>query len=211
MKLLKLSLLIAFLTLYGISCNAQKQNNSETTKLETSKMEKPKYEISVFQSGKELGKIIVETFPEEAPLHSANFDSLVINELYNGTAFHRVIPSFMIQGGDPNSKNFPDDKNRWGMGDPSQKKVPAEFNAGKENWNHKRGILSMARSGDPNSATSQFFIMHADASHLDGQYSIFGKVLEGIEVVDMVANTKCDLKNNAPIEIITMSIKKLSK
>ncbi|MCL2040372.1 MAG: peptidylprolyl isomerase [Bacteroidetes bacterium] len=211
MKLIKLSLLIAFLTLYGLGCNAQKQtNNLETTKSEVSNMDKPKYEISVFQGGKELGKLIVETFPAEAPLHSANFDSLVVNEFYNETAFHRVIPGFMIQGGDPNSKNFPNDKNRWGMGDPSQKRIPAEFNEGKENWHHKRGTLSMARTNDPNSATSQFFIMHADAPHLDGQYSIFGQVLEGIEVVDIIANTTCG-PNNAPVESVTMKIKKLSK
>ena len=211
MKLLKLSLLVLCLTLLGVNCDAQKQtDNLKKTNTKATKMDKPKYEITVFQSGKELGKIIVETFPEEAPLHSANFDSLVVNELYNGTAFHRVIPGFMIQGGDPNSKKFPNEKNRWGMGDPSQKRIPAEFNEGKPNWHHKRGILSMARTNDPNSATSQFFVMHADSPHLDGKYSIFGQVLEGIEVVDMVATTPCSPKES-PIESVTMKIKKLSK
>jgi peptidyl-prolyl cis-trans isomerase B (cyclophilin B) len=191
----------------GINCNAQKK---ETTKSEASKMDKPKYEISVFQSGKELGKMIVETFPAEAPLTAANFDSLVTMGFYDGTAFHRVIPGFMIQGGDPNSKNYPNDKSRWGMGDPSQKRIPAEFNANKPDWNHKRGILSMARTNDPNSATSQFFVMHKDSPHLDGQYAIFGQVIEGIEVVDMVANTPRG-RNDAPNEVVTMKIKKISK
>ena len=146
-----------------------------------------------------------------SPLHSANFDSLVTAGFYDGTAFHRVIPGFMIQGGDPNTKNKPDNPNSWGMGDPSQKKVPAEFNADKPGWTHKRGILSAARSADPNSATSQFFLVHQNSPHLDKQYSIYGQVLEGIEVVDKIATTPSDPSNDRPNEKVTMQITKLSK
>ncbi|MPN14895.1 hypothetical protein SDC9_162224 [bioreactor metagenome] len=117
----------------------------------------------------------------------------------------------MIQGGDPNTKNSPNNRSSWGMGDPSQTMVPAEFNAGLPGWTHKRGILSAARRGDNiNSATSQFFIMHADAPHLDGQYSIYGEVLEGMAVVDQIATTPKN-SNDDPKETITMKIIKLKK
>lgn len=162
-----------------------------------------RYEITVTQKGEELGKIIVELFPDIAPKHVANFDELVAAKFYDGTAFHRVIPGFMIQGGDPNSKDKP--KNTWGYGDPNQKKVPAEFNDTK----HKRGILSAARSQDPNSASSQFFIMHQDSPHLDGQYTAYGKVISGIEVVDKVANAPRDPRDN-PNDKIEMKIVKIS-
>lgn len=166
------------------------------------KVERPKYEITVMQSGKELGKIILETYPDVAPKHAANFDSLVAAKFYDGTAFHRVIPGFMIQGGDPNSKDKP--RNTWGYGDPSQTKVPAEFSK----LNHKRGILSAARSMDPNSASSQFFLMVADSPHLDGQYSIYGEVLSGMEVADKIVSSPRD-RNDNPLEKIEMFIKKM--
>lgn len=204
MKILRVFLLFTLLT--SLNCSSKQKEN---TKVEM-EIKRPKYEITVFQSGKELGKIIIETFPKEAPKHAANFDSLVSIGFYNGTAFHRVIPGFMIQGGDPNTKNFPNDRSKWGMGDPSQTRVPAEFNADLPNWSHKRGILSAARTPDPNSATSQFFIMHADSPHLDRQYSIYGQVLEGIEVVDVIANTPKGPRDD-PNDAITMQIRKLSE
>jgi len=204
MKILRVFLLLILLTSFSCSSTKKQKENTEV------KMERPKYEITVFQSGAELGKIIIETFPTEAPKHAANFDSLVAIGFYNGTAFHRVIPGFMIQGGDPNTKNFPDDRSRWGMGDPSQTRVPAEFNRELPDWKHRRGILSAARSQDPNSATSQFFIMHGDAPTLDGQYSIYGQVLEGIEVVDIIATTPRNPRD-APDETVTMQIRKLNK
>ncbi len=167
------------------------------------KAKHPKYEITVTQKGKEFGKIVIETYPELAPLHCRNFDSLVSIGFYNGTAFHRVIPGFMIQGGDPNSKNKP--KELWGIGDPSQKTIPAEFS----NVHHARGIVSTARKGnDINSATSQFFIMVADAPHLDGQYTVFGKVISGMEFADKVVNVPTEVPNR-PIDKVEMVIKKL--
>jgi cyclophilin family peptidyl-prolyl cis-trans isomerase len=109
----------------------------------------------------------------------------------------------MIQGGDPNSKDKP--KNTWGYGDPNQAKVPAEFNSTK----HLRGVISAARSQDPNSASSQFFIMHADSPHLDGQYTAYGKVVSGIEVVDEVCKQPLEgPQNSSPVNKIEMKIKK---
>ncbi len=150
----------------------------------------PQYEMTVTQKGKELGKIVLELFPEVAPKHVHNFDSLVAAKFYDGCAFHRVIPGFMIQGGDPNTKDKP--KETWGMGASGQTKVPAEFNDIK----HVRGILSAARTSDPNSATSQFFLMHGVSPNLDGQYTAYGKAISGLEVIDMVAKMPKDAKDN---------------
>lgn len=165
-------------------------------------MANPQYEISVKQEDVDFGTILLETFPDVAPLHAANFDELVTSGAYDGCAFHRVIPGFMIQGGDPNS--ISGDRHTWGMGNKSQKKVKAEFN----DITHSRGILSAARSQDPNSASSQFFICVADAKFLDGQYTVYGKVLEGLEVVDKVVNVTRDRSDN-PHEKVIMTITKV--
>ena len=128
------------------------------------------------------GIIKAELYPEVAPNTVANFVNLVESGFYDGLIFHRVIPGFMIQGGDPQGT---------GMGGPGYT-IKGEFarNGFKQNTlKHTRGVLSMARSMMPNSAGSQFFIMHANAPHLDGDYAAFGIVLEGIEVVDQIANT----------------------
>lgn len=162
---------------------------------------RPQYIISVTQGNETLGNIIIETMPDIAPKHSAHFDSLVSAGFYDGLAFHRVIPDFMIQGGDPNTRNKP--KELWGRGDSTLTKVPAEFS----DESHDRGILSMARKKDINSATSQFFICVEDCPDLDGQYSIFGKVLEGMDLVDEIASTDRDEKNR-PLEKIVMKIRK---
>ena len=161
----------------------------------------PKYIISVTQGDSSLGEIEVELFPDLAPMHCKNFDELVEDNVYDGTAFHRVIPGFMIQGGDPNSKTK--DKSYWGMGDPSQKHVKAEFSK----TSHKRGIISAARSQDPDSASSQFFICVADSPWLDGQYSVYGQVVSGIEVADAIVNSKRDSRD-CPVEKIEMTIAK---
>jgi peptidyl-prolyl cis-trans isomerase B (cyclophilin B) len=168
-----------------------------------SQTDRPKYTITVTQGGKELGVMEIELFPDIAPKHCENFDSLVATGFYDGTAFHRVIPGFMIQGGDPNSKTKP--STQWGFGDPSQKKVPAEFSKTP----HTRGILSAARSQDINSASSQFFICHADAPHLDGQYTVYGQLLKGFEVLDVIAETPCE-KGNLPAEKVEMKITKVN-
>jgi cyclophilin family peptidyl-prolyl cis-trans isomerase len=126
------------------------------------------------------GVIKIQLFDKIAPKHVANFIKNVNAGFYDGLTFHRVIPGFMIQGGDPNSKD--DDFSNDGFGRPDLEKVPAEFSKLK----HERGILSAARTADPNSATTQFFLMHQYNSQLDGQYSIFGQVVEGMDVVDKI-------------------------
>ena len=137
------------------------------------------------------GKIVAELYPETAPESVYNFISLANKGYYNGLIFHRVIPGFMIQGGCPDGT---------GMGGPGYCiKGEFLFNGVDNNRKHKRGVLSMARSQHPNSAGSQFFIMHEDAPHLDGQYAAFGKVTEGIEVVDQIASVKTD-RNDRPAE-----------
>ena len=131
----------------------------------------------------EIGNTIkVELYPEIAPNTVKNFVSLVSKGFYDGTTFHRVIPGFMIQGGDPEGT---------GMGGPGYG-IKGEFAANGFNntLKHTRGVLSMARSGNPNSAGSQFFLMVADAPHLDGQYAAFGKVIEGIEEADRIVGVK---------------------
>ena len=137
------------------------------------------------------GIMKAELYPELAPNTVNNFISLVSKGFYDGLIFHRVIPGFMIQGGDPNGN---------GMGGPNYS-IRGEFKAnGFDNpILHERGVLSMARSMMPNSAGSQFFVMHEDAPHLDGQYAAFGKVIEGIEVVDQVCRVRTDYNDKPRI------------
>ncbi len=145
------------------------------------------------------GDITIGLFSDLAPKHVESFKKLAKSGFYDGTTFHRVIPGFMIQGGDPHSK---DQKKRHlhGTGGPGYS-IPAEFS----NRKHRRGTVSAARSADPNSAGSQFFIMAADAPHLDGQYSIFGEVVEGMEVVDAIVAEQRDNRDN-PLKAMTMKV-----
>lgn len=160
---------------------------------------KPQYNILAIQNGDTIGTIKVELFPNIAPLHVANFDSLVNVNFYDSTAFHRVIPGFMIQGGDPNSRSGP--VSTWGMGNPSQPTVNAEFSAAR----HVRGILSAARDIDTNSANSQFFICVATSSWLNGEYSVYGRVVSGMGFADTIVNAPRDANDN-PLEKIEMFI-----
>lgn len=136
-------------------------------------------------------KIKLELYPDKAPITVKNFEKLASEGFYDGLCFHRVISGFMIQGGDPMGN---------GMGG-SDDKIKGEFAANgiRNDLKHTRGVISMARSMSPNSASSQFFIMHKDAPHLDGQYAAFGKVVEGIEVVDEIASVKTDY-NDKPLK-----------
>jgi peptidyl-prolyl cis-trans isomerase B (cyclophilin B) len=131
----------------------------------------------------DMGRIVLKLFPEVAPKHVKNILDLTKKQFYDGSKFHRVIPGFMIQGGDPNTIDGPVDT--WGQGGPGYT-VDAEFNDTK----HKVGILSMARSDDPNSAGSQFFIVQKDSFFLDKHYTAFGQVIEGMDVVDKIANVE---------------------
>lgn len=156
----------------------------------------PADEIAVIET--KFGNIELEFFPDKAPGHVKNFKTLAKTGFYNGTLFHRVIPGFMIQGGDPNSKN--PDRSMHGMGGPGYT-IKAEFNDIK----HDRGILSMARAQDPDSAGSQFFIIVRDSHFLDGKYTAFGKVTKGMDVADKIVNSPRDPRDN-PLETISMKI-----
>ena len=140
---------------------------------------------------KDGGVMKAELYPDIAPASVKNFIDLASKGFYNGLIFHRVIPGFMIQGGDPEGT---------GMGGPGYT-IKGEFSANgfRNDLKHTRGVLSMARAMDPNSAGSQFFIMHEDSPHLDGQYAAFGKLIEGIEVVDKIASVRTDY-NDRPLE-----------
>ncbi len=154
--------------------------------------------ISIMSQGKHLGEIVLRFFPDVAPGHVDNFVKLSNEGFYNGTTFHRVIPGFMIQGGDPNSKQA--DRSSHGMGGPGYK-VKAEFNS----KSHNRGIVSMARANDPDSAGSQFFICVADAHFLDRQYTVFGEVVSGMDVADKIVSMKRDAQDN-PLDRAEMTV-----
>ena len=160
-----------------------------------------------------FGDMVVEFYPDIAPMHVESFMALANEEYFNGTTFHRVIPGFMIQGGDPNSRN----ENRathgtggragkfFGLGneeDPSTWLIPQEFS----DTPHVKGILSMARTNDPNSASSQFFVCHDNANFLDNNYTVFGKVIDGLDIIDEIANVAKD-QNDNPLERVEMSIR----
>ncbi len=154
--------------------------------------------IHIHVKGEPWGEVRLKFFPDVAPNHVQNMVKLAKNKFYDGTTFHRVIPGFMIQGGDPNTKE--PDRSRHGMGGPGHR-VKAEFN----HRSHKRGTLSMARSQDPDSAGSQFFICVADSKFLDGQYTVFGEVISGMETVDRIVNAQRDGNDN-PLDRIEMTM-----
>ena len=148
------------------------------------------------------GTIVIRFFPDVAPGHVKNFLELSKSGFYNGVKFHRVIPGFMIQGGDPNTKNA--DQSVWGTGG-SGKNLKAEFNK----IHHKRGIVSAARSGHPDSASSQFFIVVADSGFLDNQYTVFGEVVSGMDVADKIVSAPKNSRDvpNEPVSIESMTVR----
>ena len=147
------------------------------------------------------GLIDIELYPDKAPKTVANFEKLVSEGFYDGLTFHRIIPGFMIQGGDPDGT---------GMGG-SKECIKGEFASNgfpQNDLKHTRGVISMARSMNPDSASSQFFIMHQDAPHLDGSYAAFGKVISGLETVDAIANVRTTFNDRpaVPVVIRTMTL-----
>lgn len=147
-----------------------------------------------------FGDMEIVFFPDKAPNHVQNFIKLAKSGYYNGTIFHRVIPGFMIQGGDPNTKD-PNKPESYGMGGPNEK-LKAEFNETP----HRRGIVSMARTNDPNSAGSQFFIVVKDSNFLDGQYTVFGEVVKGMEVADKIVSLPRNPRNDLPNERVEITV-----
>jgi len=135
------------------------------------------------------GRLVLKFFPDVAPKHVEAFKKLCADAFYDGVRFHRVIPGFMVQGGDPNSKSS--DRGRHGTGGPGYT-LPAEFNTIK----HTPGIVSAARTSDPDSAGSQFFLMHKTSTHLDGEYTVYGQVIEGMDVVETIVNLPRDSRDN---------------
>ena len=213
MKQLTLSTTIIIFFIMMIGCGKTKGNkmdeeNSGKSELKTNDPEK---EITVIST--EFGDISLEFFDELAPKHVESFKLHAQNDYYNGTIFHRVIPGFMIQGGDPLTRSK--DRSRHGTGgnaakyfgvgresEPNTWDLPAEFSS----RTHSRGILSMARSQDPDSGGSQFFICVADAPFLNGQYTVFGRVIEGMDVVDQIVNAPRDQRDN-PNDRIEMEVR----
>ncbi len=197
MKFNKILLFLAIILSIPFFVSAEIKKNIFTQE-EIKKMSETKAVIET-----KFGNIELRFFPDVAPNHVKNFIDLAKKGFYDGTTFHRVIPGFMIQGGDPNSKN--PDRSMHGMGGPGYT-IKAEFNK----KSHKKGILSMARAADPNSAGSQFFICVADTPFLDGQYTVFGEVVSGIDVADKIVNQPRDRRDN-PLERIEMKIKIIEK
>ena len=147
------------------------------------------------------GEMVLEFWPDVAPGHVENFKKLARQGFYDGTCFHRVIKGFMIQGGDPNTKD-PARESQWGMGGPGYT-IKAEFN----DRSHVRGVISMARSNDPNSAGSQFFICHGDPSFLDHQYTTFGHLIKGNDVLEKIATTSTHYPDRPDTRMGIISIK----
>ena len=181
---MRLFLLTGLLSL-GLGLTAgYSQNEKKETKTEPPKQEQKAVstdEVAVIKTS--AGEMTVEFWPEVAPKTVENFKTLAKKGFYDGTAFHRIIKGFMIQGGDPLTKD-PTAEARWGTGDPGYK-IKAEFN----DRPHVKGVLSMARSANPDSAGSQFFICLDTAPHLDRKYTAFGKVSKGLDVLEAIGNT----------------------
>ncbi|HEY8671446.1 MAG TPA: peptidylprolyl isomerase [Terriglobales bacterium] len=173
---------ILFCCLLGVALGVANVRSQEEKKAEEKKnMDTNKSEVAVLKTS--AGEMVVEFWPEVAPKTVENFKKLARAGFYDGTAFHRIIKGFMIQGGDPLTKD-PSKEDSWGTGDPGYK-IKAEFN----DRPHVRGVLSMARSPDPDSAGSQFFICLGTASSLDHKYTAFGKVIKGDDVLGKIGDT----------------------
>ncbi len=190
---LTVPLFLSFLVLLVSQPFAQEVRYKKFSPEEVKKMSEQRAVIRT-----KFGDITLKFYPELAPNHVNNFIELAKKGFYNGTTFHRVVPKFVIQGGDPNTKD--PDRSKHGMGGPGYN-VKAEFS----NKPHKRGTLSMARSGHPDSAGSQFFICVADAPFLDGKYTVFGEVVTGMDVVDKIVAQPRDGNDN-PKEKIEMKV-----
>jgi cyclophilin family peptidyl-prolyl cis-trans isomerase len=193
MRFLKIGIWLAAWLLVGSFAFAQ----TKDLKFTSEEIKKMAETTAVIET--KFGNLEIKFFPNVAPNHVKNFIDLAKKGFYDGTIFHRVIPGFMIQGGDPNTKN--PDRSKHGMGGPGYT-VKAEFN----DKPHKRGTLSMARAADPNSAGSQFFICVAPASFLDKQYTVFGEVVSGMEAADKIVSAPRDKRDN-PNERMEMKVR----
>ena len=173
---------LAAALLCGLAVSAEDKAPTKTDKKETP-VSNTTNEVAVIKTV--AGEMVIEFWPDVAPKTVENFKTLAKKGFYDGTAFHRIIKGFMVQGGDPLTKDETQ-QNRWGTGDPGYK-IKAEFNE----RSHKRGVISMARSQDPDSAGSQFFICHGNADFLNNKYTAFGKLVSGQDVLDKIAAIPC--------------------
>ena len=178
-KLLFTLVAFSLLSFTGYSADAKKEKPKPAAATDDKKPAVK--EVAVIKTSE--GVMVIEFWPDVAPKTVENFKKLAKDGFYDGTAFHRVIKGFMIQGGDPNTKDA-SKENMWGMGDPGYK-IKAEFN----DKSHTRGVISMARSANPDSAGSQFFICHGNPTQLDHQYTTFGKLIKGDDVLEKIATT----------------------
>jgi len=192
----KLLIVLSILSI-GVLCGAPSSAQQASKKFTAQEIKKMSTTKAIIET--KFGNITLKFFPDVAPGHVKNFIDLAQKGLYDGTTFHRVIPGFMIQGGDPNSKD--PNKSKHGQGGPGYT-IKAEFS----DKPHKRGTLSMARAGHPDSAGSQFFICVADAPFLNKQYSVFGEVESGMEAVDKIVSQPRDAGDN-PNERVEMKVK----
>lgn len=187
LKQCQLYFVIALLGVFVVACSESKTNSDAGRTVKTAGSPPPLApgeEIAVIET--DFGKIKFRFFPDVAPKHVENFKKLAREGFYNGLAFHRVIPNFIIQGGDPTTRG--DDRSRWGMGEPGQQNVPAEFS----NRPFVRGTVGAARAQDPDSANSQFFITLKEYPQWNGQYTVFGEVIEGLNVVEIISTVPSD-------------------
>ena len=202
--------IMILLPIFFSGCNKEDKTEPIALKVTNKVESKPLKEVGIIST--QFGDMVVEFYERAAPKHVESFKLHAKSGYYNGTIFHRVIPGFMIQGGDLNTKG--ENKSIYGQGghaakfygigkedNPSTWDIPAEFNDIK----HTLGILSMARTSDPNSAGSQFFICAGDASHLNAQYTVFGKVIEGLGIIDKIVNMPRDNRDN-PINRVEMTV-----
>jgi cyclophilin family peptidyl-prolyl cis-trans isomerase len=188
------NIVVAWDGLAGANCSFRLA--PDMSKVDLSKLDLARTEVVLVTN---YGEMTVAFRPEKAPRHVENFLKLCKSGFYDGTKFHRVIRDFMIQGGDPNTRNDAAPET-WGNGGPGYS-IDAEFN----DLRHLRGTLSMARTTDPNSAGSQFFLVHKDSPHLDGQYSAFGNIVKGADVLDRIANVPVGgPQNSLPIEPVIL-------
>lgn len=197
----RFTFITAIIAVLAILAACGQQNNGEEMQTEQLTPGEPVTGDSLVVIETTMGTIMIELFTEQAPGHSENFKKLVRDGFYNGTTFHRVIPGFVIQGGDPNSRS--DDRSLHGRGGPGYT-IPAEIGI-----EHKRGYVAAARLGDAvnperESSGSQFYICLVDIPNLDGEYTVFGRVYDGMDVVDRIAQVDTDAADN-PVERVEMN------
>ena len=201
---MKLTLVCCVLGLAFVAAPVRGEEKKEEQKKETATPTEAK-EVAVFKTSE--GELVAEFWPDVAPKTVENFKKLAKSGFYDGTAFHRIIKGFMAQGGDPLTKDA-SKESMWGTGDPGYK-IKAEFNAKK----HERGVLSMARSADPDSAGSQFFLCFGPAPMLDNKYTAFGKVIKGDAVLDKLANVpvkqSASGENSKPVNRVALESVKI--